>query len=473
MIGRTSERHKLAVLPSAASPAGHLALALGAAVLLLLGALSVQATSTVSLASPLPESVASASAAEPRAITTTHSLSGVAGLAGWFLSPVTVTLQAAGAPAATLYRIDASAWATYTQPFVIAADGAHQLEFYSVAADASEPPQIVNVSIDTTPPASVVDALPAYVQATDIAVAWSGGDAGGSGIATFSIQHRDSLSSAWSDWVTATTELSATYISAERGRVHYFRARARDVAGNIESYPSGRGDAFTFVDSVANGGFESGAFAGWTVSGEMSKSIALAVLDGGGQWSALLGSPAYGSSITPTTQLHVPTNTMASISQAIVVPPLAELPAPALSLWYRVSTYDVVWGCSYPDELYDSFDVTIRDTRGRELAMPIRDGNYNCQEYLTFPDWGKPLVDVTAQRTLDLSSYAGQTIVIEMHNSNRRDWNYNTWTYVDNVRLVNQPAWSYRLHLPIIGLNNAMILPQAQVAPLWPDAVRR
>ena len=67
----------------------------------------------------------------------------------------------------------------------------------------------------------------------------------------------------------------------------------------------------------------------------------------------------------------------------------------------------------------------------------------------------------------------GQTIVIEMHNANRRDWNYNTWTYVDDVRLVNHPVWSYRLHLPVIGLNNTMTLPQAPAAPAVDGAQRR
>lgn len=441
----------------------------GAAVLgLVLGALFTGFAGEAGAQPPARARSALSSSGTLLTITTTHSLEGVAGPSGWFLSPVTVTLHTTGdVPTATFYRTDERGWVTYTQPFVIAYDGVHRFDYYSEVGAESEPMRSAQVLIDSVPPASAVSALPAYVQSTSFIVAWTGNDNTGSGIASYDIQYRDSLSASWRGWITATTASSATFSSAQRGRVYYFRARASDVAGNVEAYPSGRGDAFTFVDSVTNGGFETGSFDGWTVTGEMSKSITLAILAGGaGQWSALLGSPAYGSSITPTAQLHVPTNTLASISQAIVVPPLVEMPAPALSLWYRMQTYDVVWGCSSPDELYDSFDVTLRDTRGRELAMPVRDGNYNCHEYQTFPDWAKPLVDITAQKFIDLSPYAGQTIVVEMHNANRRDWNYNTWTYVDDVRLVNQPMWSHRLYLPTIGLDNRMIVPQA-APPAW------
>jgi hypothetical protein len=65
-----------------------------------------------------------------------------------------------------------------------------------------------------------------------------------------------------------------------------------------------------------------------------------------------------------------------------------------------------------------------------------------------------------------LSPYAGRTITIEMHNANRRDWAYNTWTYVDNVQLINQPTLLYRVNLPLVV--SGMTLGQSPPSPAAP-----
>ena len=117
----------------------------------------------------------------------------------------------------------------------------------------------------------------------------------------------------------------------ERGHLYHFQVRARDLAGNVQLYRGERGDAATFVNSVNNGGFEARPFFhGWTVSGEMSKSVTLALVAGGqGQWgTALLGSPDYGDAITPTQQAHVPPDSMAPISQTMLVPALSGFAGP-------------------------------------------------------------------------------------------------------------------------------------------------
>jgi len=442
-----------------------MALAVLTAFVLAAGVEASGVVSAVSGAALLPVDTRPA-AATLDTISTIYSLNGVTGNSGWFISPVTVTLVVTGAGAETVtwFRLDGGDLITYTEPFLVAGDGAHTLEYYSADSQGeSEPTQTLHINIDTTPPSSAMTMLDAYQQSTEISLVWTGSDNGGSGISGYDVQFKDGYWGSWRNWLTNTTDLSATFLG-QRGHVYYFRTRAHDVAGNVEDATSGRGDTWTFVDSVANGGFESGSFAGWTVTGAMSASVTSALEAGGsGQWSALLGSPAYGASITPTNQFHVPTDTFASISQVVAIPPLSDLPAPTLSLWYRILTYDVVWGCNHPDWLLDSFDVTIRDLSGRILAMPIRDGNYDCQGY---NDESPQLAVISAERVVDLVPYAGRMIVLEMSNNNRRDWLYNTWTYVDDVRIINQPLYVYRAYLPIITLDNTMtVLPGGPSVP--------
>lgn len=391
-------------------------------------------------------------------VTTTHSLAGTTGDHGWYVSPVTVTLSVSstdGAPLATRYRIDSGGWITYTSPFLVAGDGIHSVDYYSLdAAQGAEPTRTVAISIDTTPPSSMVDVAPGYQDAPSFPVSWWGTDNAGSGLASYDIQYKDGFGGQWQDWQANTTSTSADFTLGQRGHVYYFQARARDVAGNSEQYPGDRGDTATFVQSIANGGFESGDFSGWTVTGELSKSITLALTVGGsGQWAALLGSPAYGDSITPTAELHVPTDTMASLAQVVTIPPLADVPAPALTLWYRIKTYDVLWGCDRPDWLYDSLDITVRDVSGALLDLVLRDGNSDCQTYTTTVEAHgvPPLTDIQATRVVSLTAFAGRTVVIEMHVANRLDWFYNTWAYVDDVRVVNQPlTFFFGTYLPII-----------------------
>jgi hypothetical protein len=409
------------------------------------------------------------------AITTTHSLTGTLGQSGWFVSAVTVTLTVENDESpilGTVYRLDTGDWLTYTVPFSVASDGNHTLDYYSIALDgAREPTRTAELRIDATAPSSAVNLLPAYHDTVSFTVAWSGNDNTGSGIASYDVEYKDGADSAWRRWFTGTTSTSAVYTGAQRGHVYYFQSRARDIAGNSETFPGGRGDTSTFVNSVVNGGFETGDFSGWTVTGEMSKSITLAVLvNGYGQWSATLGSPAYGNAITPTQQMHVPTNTVASISQTIVVPPLSDMPAPALRLWYRIQTYDVVWGCSEPDKLYDSFDVTVRDGSRASASLLLRAGNFDCETWTAYYDTHghvPPLTLLTAEQSLDLTPYAGRVVVIEMYTANRLTWDLNTWTSVDDIRIVNHPIKAYRVFLPVTALNNSMTLtpPAAPRAP--------
>ncbi len=77
-------------------------------------------------------------------------------------------------------------------------------------------------------------------------VSWSGTDEG-SGIDSYDVQVRDGADGEWTDWLTDTTAISATYTAVESGHTYYFRSVAYDQAGNVETDLSEDGDTHTTV----------------------------------------------------------------------------------------------------------------------------------------------------------------------------------------------------------------------------------
>ncbi|MBN1485697.1 MAG: hypothetical protein JXA37_13365 [Chloroflexia bacterium] len=104
---------------------------------------------------------------------------------------------------------------------------------------------------DTVAPISGISVLPSYSPGI-FTVFWIGEDTT-SGIASYDVQvctiectcPQDAI---WNDWITDTTATSAPF-SGEHNTTYYFRSRARDNAGNEESYP-GEGDTSTMVDAL-------------------------------------------------------------------------------------------------------------------------------------------------------------------------------------------------------------------------------
>src|SRR6267378_66797 len=86
---------------------------------------------------------------------TTAALSGIAGANGWFVSPVTVSLNASDATsgiANTSYRVDGGAWLAYGGSFVVS-DGLHTLQYFSIdLAGHIEATHSQAINVDTTPP---------------------------------------------------------------------------------------------------------------------------------------------------------------------------------------------------------------------------------------------------------------------------------------------------------------------------------
>lgn len=124
-------------------------------------------------------------------------------------------------------------------------DGPRTLKALAYDTDNKTGTSTITVTSDNTAPASSVSALPAITGTASFIVSWSGTD--NTGLGTFDVQSREGTTGAWTDFVTNTSGTSAAFTGAD-GKTYYFRSRAKDKAGNQESYPADTSpDAFTQV----------------------------------------------------------------------------------------------------------------------------------------------------------------------------------------------------------------------------------
>ena len=113
-----------------------------------------------------------------------------------------------------------------------------------------------------------------------------------------------------------------------------------------------------------------------------------------------------------------------------------------LVFWYRVFSYDVMYSQRL-QRYVDTFDVTLLDTAGQEIALLLRDGNpTNVYGALYDTGWKRAFID--------LSPYAGQTVQLVLANYNRYDNLFNTWSYADDIQ-VRDWYGSYRTYLPALS----------------------
>ncbi len=99
---------------------------------------------------------------------------------------------------------------------------------------------------DVNPPSSRVLPLELLTNQSTFTVTWSGSDTGLANIKSYDIQYRDGANGAWTDWLS-TNQTTGAFIGQD-GHTYYFRSRARDYAGNLETYPGGNGDTDTTID---------------------------------------------------------------------------------------------------------------------------------------------------------------------------------------------------------------------------------
>jgi tetratricopeptide (TPR) repeat protein len=156
-----------------------------------------------------------------------------------------------------------------------------------------------------------------------------------------------------------------------------------------------------------NGNFENG-FVCWEHGGELNQAVEC----GEDGCIAVLGDPSY------TCRGGVPIGD-AWIRQTVKVP---DMISPTLLLDYRIFSYDL----DLPN--FDYFEVAVN---GEPLGE--RYGNY---------EWNGPSCDGdpwdSGWQTLppvDLGLYRAKEIQISFHNVNGTQTYFNTWTFVDNVRI--------------------------------------
>lgn len=165
---------------------------------------------------------------------------------------------------------------------------------------------------------------------------------------------------------------------------------------------------------VINGGFEDG-WTGWSHGGELRQSV-VSTNRSEGSFSALLGDPGY------ECEGGVPIGS-AWVEQTIYVPRRGPH---RLAFRFHIVTQD-----TNPNEVdkekYDSFDVKINNKLVFDAMR--RSEEYGCEK--------PPYVVIWQEKVLDISSeYHGRQVNIRFEVRNSPDGWYNTWAYVDAVRLI-------------------------------------
>src|SRR2546425_197987 len=152
-------------------------------------------------------------------------VTGAAGMNGWYVSLVNVTLTAtspSGTGIFTMYSVDGSGWTQYAQRFILP-EGRHSLDYQSWdTAGFVEPKSSTSVDVDLTPP--TLGGSPSGVQTTpDVTISWTGSDLA-SGIARYEM----SIDGGPTQSVGMTTTLSRRWSDGD----HTVRVTAYDAAGN-------------------------------------------------------------------------------------------------------------------------------------------------------------------------------------------------------------------------------------------------
>src|SRR6058998_2027465 len=159
---------------------------------------------------------------------TVLQVTGSAGMNGWYVSLVNVTLTAtspSGTAIFTMYSIDGSGWTQYAQRFILP-EGRHTFDYQSWdTAGFVEPKASTSIDVDLTPP--TLGGSPSGVQTTpDVTISWTGSDTA-SGVARYEV----SIDGGPTQSVGMTTSLNRRWSDGD----HTVRVTAYDAAGNQDA----------------------------------------------------------------------------------------------------------------------------------------------------------------------------------------------------------------------------------------------
>jgi hypothetical protein len=247
----------------------------------------------------------------------TSTLSGTLGNNGWYISVVTVVLNATdntSGVANLTYRIDGGTWTAYEGPFVLG-EGRHAVDFYATdLAGIVEPMVSRSVWVDMTPPATTADLSgtpghsPWYVSRVTVFLNASDATSGVAGL----VYRVDG-----GPWTT----YSGPFLLADG--VHLVEYYATDVAGLVESTKS-RTVAIDTVPPTTTIGMEGSVGAnGWFVSAVTVSLNATDATSGlanlsyrvdGGPWLAYTGPFVVGQGVHTVEYFSVD---LAGLSEAV------------------------------------------------------------------------------------------------------------------------------------------------------------
>ena len=166
---------------------------------------------------------------------------------------------------------------------------------------------------------------------------------------------------------------------------------------------------------LMNGDFSDG-LAGWNTSGELGVAIALDPSNASNP-VARLGNPAY------ECWDGVPIGN-GVLQRQFSVPPAPDAKSMHLLFRYRIYTNDLNTAM---DDTYESFDVFVND------VLRFRDANQTDFDYCNVDPYD------LGWKTADIDLGVGGSLVnLSLEVYNRSDQFYNTYVYIDDIRLVER-----------------------------------
>ena len=288
-----------------------------------------------------------------------------------------------------------------------------------------------SITVDNMPPTDVVITAPTYISATQFVVSWSAKDRLG---VSYTVQY--STSGSWYTLLTNTVKTSDTFAATPEAD-YVFRVTAFDRVGNSASnqarthtglfrlcLPVVLRDYAPFTD----GSFEAD-LSGWKkVEAGLPVNVVESVQErpsgstppADGAKTVLLGNTGLACAGVPIGY--------AAVEQTFIVPESVM----TLTFSYIIWTQD-----ASPSGAYDRFEVYV------DGQLKFSDGNQvnqglGCGTWRRVPGPENQRGGATsgwAIGKIDLTPYKGQKITVSFQNHSRFDNYYNTYTYLDNVRL--------------------------------------